>query len=254
MAQGTGRRFEGRGVVISGAASGIGLATVIRLAEEGAALACVDRDGDGATAAAEIATDLGSDAFALACDVADESQVVSTIALAVEQLGKLDSIVNMAGILGASHTDEMPLDDWNRILTVNLTGTFLMCREAIPHLLETGGNIVNAASTSALAGHPWFAAYGASKAGVLMMTRTIAVEYGKRGMRANTVAPGGVGTPMTDSARLPDDIDWDLLSRITPLDQFRGPETVASAIAFLASEDAAHVNGESIRCDGATLA
>jgi len=249
------RRFDGRAVVVTGAASGIGLAAVERLASEGASIACVDRDIVGADAAAENARELGAEAFSLECDVGDESAVVSTVGSAAERLGRLDVLVNMAGILACEHTDQTSLDSWERILRVNLTGTFLMCREAIPHLLETGGNIVNAASTASLSGYPWFAAYASSKGGVLLLTRSIAIEYAKRGLRANAVAPGGVTTPMTEGLDLPaDGVDWKLLAKMSPLDRFRGPETVASVIAFLASDDAAHVNGEHVRCDGGTLA
>ena len=112
---------------------------------------------------------------------------------------------------------------------------------------------MNAASTAALAGHPWTAAYSASKGGVLAFTYTLAIEYGKQGLRANAVCPGSVSTPIQDAFKLPDGADRKLLFRIMPLDEFRGPETAASVIAFLASDDAAHINGERVRVDGATL-
>ena len=162
-------------------------------------------------------------------------------------------LCNSAGVLQFGHTHEFTLEDWNRILGINLTGTFLTCRAALPHLLETKGAIVNIASTSALAGHPWTCAYSASKGGVLAFTYGIAIEYGKQGLRANAVCPGSVSTPMIDEFQLPDGADRKLVNRIMPLDQFRGPETVASAIAFLASEDAAHINGVALRVDGASL-
>lgn len=254
MTEPGGHRFDGRAVLITGAASGIGRAAVGRLAAEGASVACVDRDRAGAEQAAAEAAETGADAFALVCDVSDESQVAETVGEATARLGKLDVVVNMAGILVCQHTHETTLDTWNQVIEVNLTGTFLMCREAIPHLLGTGGNIVNAASTAALAGYPWFSAYASSKAGVLMLTRSIAIEYAKRGLRANAVAPGGISTPMTEGLEMPDEgLDWKLFDRMAPIDRFRGPETVASVIAFLASDDAAHVNGEYVRCDGATL-
>ncbi len=249
------RRFDEKAVLVTGAASGIGRATVERLATEGAAVACIDWDEAGAAAAAEAATDLGSTAFAMRCDVSDEAAVQATVAGAVERLEKLDAAINMAGILVCEHTHKTSLDTWNKVIAVNLTGTFLMCREALPHLIESGGNIVNAASTSSLAGYPWFSAYASSKGGVLMLTRSIALEYAKRGVRANAVAPGGISTPMTETIDMPSEgLDFALFDRMAPVDQFRGPETVASVIAFLASEDAAHVNGEYVRCDGATLA
>ncbi len=139
-------------------------------------------------------------------------------------------------------------------MQVNLTGTFLMCKAALPHLIESSGNIVNTSSTAALAGLPYGAAYAASKGGVQALTRALAVEYAKRGVRANSVCPGSVQTGMTSRSILPEGMDFSLIQRLIPLDQPRGPETVAGVIAMLASEDAAHINGEEIRVDGGTLA
>jgi NAD(P)-dependent dehydrogenase (short-subunit alcohol dehydrogenase family) len=159
----------------------------------------------------------------------------------------------VAGILRFGHTHEFPLAEWQRILAVNLTGTFLACRAALPHLLAARGNIVNTGSTAGLAGHPWTAAYSASKGGVHALTAGLAIEYGKQGLRANAVCPGSIDTPITGEFRLPEGANPKLLQRIMALDRPRGPETVASAIAFLASEDAAHINGVMLRVDGATL-
>jgi NAD(P)-dependent dehydrogenase (short-subunit alcohol dehydrogenase family) len=172
---------------------------------------------------------------------------------AVAAFGRLDVLCNIAGILLMEHAHETRLEDWRRVLEVNLTGTFLVSIAALPHLLESKGNIVNASSTSALAGLPYGAAYGASKGGVLALTRTLAVEYGRQGLRANAVCPGSITTPMTSRSKLPKDVDGKLLVRAMALDQPRGPETVASVIAMLASEDGAHINGEHIRVDGGTL-
>ena len=129
-----------------------------------------------------------------------------------------------------------------------------MCQAALPHLLQSKGNIVNVASTAGLSGHPWMAAYASSKGGVLALTRTLAVEYGKQGLRANSVCPGSIKTAMHDQFKLPEGADAKLLERIMPLDTFRGPDQAAALVAFLASHDAAHINGEDIRVDGGTLA
>jgi len=162
-------------------------------------------------------------------------------------------LANVAGILRTANTHEHSLEVWDQVIAVNLTGTFLCCRAAIPALLDSGGNIVNVSSTAALAGHPWAAAYSASKGGVLALTRTIAVEYGKRGLRCNAVCPGSIKTPITNDFEFPEGADTDLVRRIMSLGKPRGPETVAAAIAFLASDDAVHINGEDVRVDGATL-
>jgi meso-butanediol dehydrogenase/(S,S)-butanediol dehydrogenase/diacetyl reductase len=247
------RRFEGKVALVTGAAAGIGRATVERLAREGASLVCADVQAQAVEETAKQARELGADAAAAVCDVSDPESVRATVREAVGRFGSLDVLCNVAGILKFGHTHEFPLEDWNRILGVNLTGTFLACQAAIPHLLRSRGSIVNVASTSALRGQPWSAAYAASKGGVLALTYGLAIEYGKQGVRANAVCPGSISTAMTQQFQLPEGADHKLVYRIMPLDRFRGPETVASTIAFLASEDAAHINGVALRVDGATL-
>jgi meso-butanediol dehydrogenase/(S,S)-butanediol dehydrogenase/diacetyl reductase len=248
------QRFDGRTAIVTGAASGIGRATALRFAEEGATVIACDANTDGldeTIATARKATDVPM----LPCpgDVSDPALGRALVALALEATGQVDVVANVAGILRTGHTHEHDLATWNQVLAVNLTGTFLCCQAAIPALLESGGNIVNVSSTSALAGQPWSAAYSASKAGVLALTRTIAVEYGRQGLRANAVCPGSIETPITEQFVFPEGADVSLVKRIMPLDRSRGPETVAAAIAFLASDDAAHINGEHVRVDGATL-
>ena len=248
------RRFEDKVALVTGAAAGIGRATAVRLASEGASVACVDLAADAVEETAKLCSEAGGTALALRCDVSKPEEVEATVASAVARFGKLDVLVNIAGILSLEHTHELSLERWNQVLAVNLTGTFLFCKAAIPHLLERGGAIVNTSSTSALAGMPWAAAYGASKAGILALTRTLAVEYAAKGLRANAVCPGSIKTAMGSRAHLPEGIDFKLLQRAMPLDKPRGPEVVAAVIAMLASEDGAHVNGESVRVDGGTLA
>jgi NAD(P)-dependent dehydrogenase (short-subunit alcohol dehydrogenase family) len=249
------RRFEGKVVLVTGAASGIGRATVERLASEGAKLFCADVQAEALQETVKRAVELGAEADARVCDVSSEADAVASVAACIARFGRLDSLCHVAGILRFAHTHEMSLADWRKIQAVNLDGTFLMCRAALPHLLASGGNIVNVSSVAALAGLAYGAAYGASKGGVLAFTRALAVEYGKQGVRVNAVCPGSIKTPMTaGGAGLPKDADMKLVMRQMALDRARGPETVASLIAFLASEDAAHVNGESIRVEGGTLA
>ena len=248
-----GRRFEGKVALVTGAASGIGRATALRIAAEGGSVFCADVQADAVLDTAKQARELGAEAEAGVYDVSKAAEAEGMIAACVDRFGRLDALCNVAGILRFDNAHELAPEDWQRIIDVNLTGTFLVCRAALPHLVASKGAIVNTSSTSALAGLPYAAAYGASKAGVLGLTYTLAIEYGKQGVRTNAVCPGSITTPMTAGPAFPEGADMKLIRRAMPLDEFRGPETVASLIAFLASEDAAHVNGERVRVDGATL-
>jgi meso-butanediol dehydrogenase/(S,S)-butanediol dehydrogenase/diacetyl reductase len=247
------QRFEQKVALVTGAASGIGRATAERIASEGGNLLCTDVQAEALQETVKRATELGANATGAVCDVSDPAAVESAVATCIDQFGRIDALCNVAGILRFDHCHELALEDWNRILGVNLTGTFLMCKAALPHLIESKGTIVNTSSTSALAGLAYGSAYGASKAGVLGLTYTLAIEYGRKGVRTNAVCPGSITTPMTKAPEFPEGTNMKLITRAMPLDEFRGPETVASVIAFLASEDAAHINGERVRVDGATL-
>jgi NAD(P)-dependent dehydrogenase (short-subunit alcohol dehydrogenase family) len=247
------RRFEGKVALITGAGSGIGRAVAVRLAAEGARVFCADIGEAALAATCTAIADAGGTAQAACCDVSDEAEVSALVAACIALWGRLDHVSNMAGILRFDHFHELALADFRRVTEVNLYGTFLVCREAIPHLLKTGGNIVNAASTSSLAGLPWGGAYSASKGGVLAMTRTIAVEYARHGLRANCVCPGDIATPMSKGVRMPAGADFSWMDRCKSLDGPKGPEVVAGVIAMLASGDGAHINGEDIRVDGGTL-
>lgn len=248
------RRFDSRNVLITGAASGIGRATAERMASEGASLTLLDVAAQGLEDTAKRAVELGAAVETRLCDVSDPDAARAAVEAAVQRFGRLDVLCNIAGILHFDHTHALSHETWRRILSVNLDGTFFMCQAALPHLLAARGNIVNMSSTAALAGHPWTAAYSASKGGVLALTYTLAIEYCGQGLRANAVCPGSVQTPIHKVFRLPEGADRKLLYRIMPPDGvMRGPETAAATIAFLASDDAAHINGTEIRVDGGTL-
>ena len=181
--------------MVTGAGSGIGRATVHRLVEEGATVVAADIATDGLDATAKDAVRPEA-VVTVVGDVSDPSFGAAAVARAMEH-GRLDLVVNSAGILRFEHSHEVALSSWQQIIDVNLTGTFLVCQAAIPALLDGGGAIVNVASTAALAAHPWAAAYSASKGGVLALTRTLAIEYAKQGLRANAVCPGSIDTPIT---------------------------------------------------------
>jgi meso-butanediol dehydrogenase/(S,S)-butanediol dehydrogenase/diacetyl reductase len=247
-------RFNDKSVLVTGAASGIGRATAMRLATEGAAVVATDINAALLEKLTVDTAGLPGPVTTLVGDVSSEEGVRATVSAAVSELGRLDVVVNVAGVLSFSHTHELTLDEWNRLITVNLTGTFLVCREVLPHLLATGGNIVNLASTAAHKGQPWATAYVASKGGVLAFTRSLAVEYATQGLRVNSISPGGIDTPITGAFHLPEGADIKLLARVTPMGSFGTPEGIAAAIAYVASDEASHMNGADIVIDGATIA
>lgn len=248
------RRMEGKVAFVTGAAGGIGRATALRLAAEGASLYLVDLAAEALEETVGLAEKEGAQVVGARCDVSDEADVKQNVAACVERFGRLDTLCNVAGILLLDHFPNIAADQFRRVLEVNLVGPFLLAQAALPHLLETKGSIVNVSSTSALAGMPYGAAYGTSKGGVSALTRTLAVEFGKRGVRCNAVNPGSILTAMAGPGVVPDDADMKLIMRAQPLDTPRPPEVVAAVIAMLASEDGAHINGEEIRVDGGTLA
>ncbi len=247
-------RFTGRRALVTGAASGIGRATALRLAAEGARVVAVDVNAEALAGLAVDDAEAGGSITALPGNVATEAGVIAIVTGAADQLGGLDVVVNVAGVLSFSHTHEVTLDEWSRLIAINLTGTFLMCRESLPHLLASRGNIVNLASTAAHAGQPWATAYVASKGGVLALTRSLAVEYAAQGLRVNSISPGAIDTPITGAFHLPEGADIKLLGRVTPLGPFGTPEGIAAAIAYVASDEASHMNGADLLIDGATLA
>ncbi len=246
-------RFEDRVVMVAGAGGGIGKASALRIAEEGGSVFCVDLDAGAVAATVAEIEAAGGEAVAHRCDVSDEASVNGTVQACIERYGSLYGLVNMAGILRFDDTEALQTPHWQKVVDINLTGTMFLCRAVLPHLIETKGSIVNAASTAALQGLPCGVAYSASKGGVLAMTRSIAVEYAKRGVRANCVCPGDINTGMTDGIDFPKTMDFDLMPRIMSLTGPKDPEVVAGVIAMLVSEDGTHITGEDIRVDGGTL-
>jgi NAD(P)-dependent dehydrogenase (short-subunit alcohol dehydrogenase family) len=260
------KRLEGNRILVTGAASGIGQATALRLLYEGAVVAAADiavLDKTRARAA-EAGTD---DRLAtVELDVSEEKSVVDAVRSAVDRLSGLDSVVNAAGMLRASHTHETSLEQWNQIIGVNLTGTFLVVREALPALLKNPRSaIVNFSSTSASFAHPYMAAYAASKGAIQSFTHALALEYASQGLRAVSVAPGSIKSGITDTTAeyLPADADWALFGRLSPIlpttlessgAGMGDPAAVAGVVAMLVSDDGAFITGTEIRIDGGTHA
>jgi len=203
------QRFDGRRIIITGAGSGIGQATVGLLLDEGGTVVAVDVSEDGLANTAAAAEDSGNSKrlTTAVLDVSSEADVAETVSATIAELGGLEVLVNAAAIQVCANTHEHSLEDWNRTLAINLTGTFLITRAALPSLLESRrGVVVNFTSTAASFAHPYIAAYAASKGGVLAFTHSLALEYSKQGLRAVNIQPGGVATAFALStlAKMPD--------------------------------------------------
>lgn len=247
------KRFTDKVVLVTGAGSGIGRASAQRIAQEGGTVFCLDLNAEALAATVADIAAAGGKADSAVCDISDEASVQGAVQACIDAYGSLYALVNMAGILRFDDSAALQTAHWQKVIDINLTGTMYLCRAVLPHLVDSKGSIVNAASTAALAGLPCGLAYSASKGGVLAMTRSIAVEFAKRGVRANCVCPGDINTGMTDDITFPDTMDFELMPRIMSLTGARGPEVVAGLIAMLASEDGIHITGEEVRVDGGTL-
>ena len=276
------QRYSGRRVLITGGGSGIGQACALRILDEGGRVVAADisqagledtvaKAGSGAGSGAERLSTIG-------LDVADEDSVTAGVGAAVETLGGLDTLVNVAGILRSAHFLDTTLADFEQVLRVNLVGTFLVTRAALPALrLGFAPAVVNFSSTSATFAHPYMTAYAASKGGILAMTHALAAEFAKEGIRFNSVQPGSISSGMTDGSGesrqsvgpgLPTDADYRLFARVAPALPvtdprvaallpagpnraiFADPSAVAAVVAMLGSPDAFFVTGTEVRIDG----
>ncbi|WP_416906136.1 SDR family NAD(P)-dependent oxidoreductase [Micromonospora echinospora] len=237
-------RYEGRVALVTGAAGGLGRATARRLAAEGARVACLDLDSDDAG--------LGAAGLALAVDVRDETALGAAVDRVVTWGGGLDLVVTAAGVASFGHTTEVPLAEWERLLAVNLTGTFLTARAALPHLGAARGALVTVSSLAGVRGYRYSAGYSAAKAGVVGLTRALAVEYAPLGVRVACVCPGSIDTGMTRNLTPVPGADPRLLAHGRALvdPPVSRPEEIAGAIAYLGSSEARFATGAVLRMDG----
>ncbi len=254
-------RLDGKRTLITGAGSGLGRGAALRFAAEGGAVLCADLDGDAAAETARLIEKEGGTGAACAADVTSEADSERMVAETVAAFGGLDALYANAGIAGPGSAADLPLDDWQRVIAVNLTGVFLSAKHALRHLLaqDSGGSIVTQASAGGLVGIPGLASYAAAKAGVIGLTRQLAVEYAPSGIRVNAVCPGTVPTPLVvgtyteQRGALAD--DWqEVRARDYPLRRLGTPDDIAYAALYLVSDESSWITGQVWAVDGGMTA
>ena len=240
-----------RVAVVTGAASGIGLGCAQQLAADGHAVALLDRNGPGVEAAAAELAATGAQAMGIEADVADRGSVDAAIGAARATLGPIGILVTSAGIESFTPLVDITPESWDRIIAVNLTGTFACVQAAVPDMLDAGwGRIVTISSSSAQSGAPNMAHYAASKGGVISLTKALAVELARRGITANTISPSLVDTPMARAAEAAGDfIGVDVVAPMVPLGRAGTPADIAAACSFLCAEDS-YVTGQVLGVNG----
>ncbi len=244
---------EARSAIVTGGGSGIGLAISERLAADGIAVAVLDREGEAADEAAGKIVAAGGTAMGVAADVTDRAAVDAAVEQVGSTLGVPTILVNNAGLDGFSPFLKLTLEAWNRVLEVNLTGTFQCCQAVLPGMLDAGwGRIVNISSSSAQSGQPLMAHYVASKAGMIGLTKSLALEFGPKGITVNTIPPGFIDTPMLRKSEakglLGEGVEHH--EKLTPVRRVGRPEDIAATCAFLVRDEASYITGQVIGVNG----
>ena len=247
------QRHKGHVALITGAASGIGRATAIRLAEEGASVTLTDVNREGLDETRSMLP-ASAAAYCFEHDVTRLESCQQAVDQCIREFGRLDVLCNIAGISLCRHLADITSEEWQRIVAINLNGVFFMCQSAMPRLIESRGNIVNMASTAGLEGLAYNAAYCATKAAVVMLSKSLALEFSGKGVRVNAICPGAVETPLSSAFEMPEGADPALLGRMFPLLDMSKPEEIAAAVAYLSSAEARFVTGVAFAIDGGQTA
>ena len=246
--------MKGKAALVTGAASGLGRGTAYALAREGCDVCIVDITADGLEETARAVRELGVRAEVFATDISNAENCRAAVDAAVKAFGRLDALCNVAGVLVLAHAHEMPTVDWDRTIAVNLSAPFHLSAAAIPHIMERNGAVVNVSSCAAYIGEAYAAAYCATKAGLSHMTKAMAMEYIRKPIRFNAVAPGGMITGMALSMSLPPGADRSLIDRFSPLRGVCEVDEIAEMIAYLASPASSSVHGATFSMDKGIVA
>jgi NAD(P)-dependent dehydrogenase (short-subunit alcohol dehydrogenase family) len=247
-------RFDGKVALLTGVASGIGRCTALRLAVEGASVYGLDIDADGLESIkAEIEGSGGTMAIRRT-DVRSVEECRAAVADCVAELGRIDVVGNIAGIAAQTNVADVTEEGWDLMNAVNVKGPFFLTQAALPHLIETEGNVVNIASNAGLMGQAYTVPYCATKGAVVNMTRALAMEFVKTPIRINAIAPGGVKTPLMDNFQFANDVDFALMSNYTGYRDQSDPEQIAALFAFVASDEAGNIHGSIISADAGLTA
>jgi meso-butanediol dehydrogenase / (S,S)-butanediol dehydrogenase / diacetyl reductase len=244
-------RFEGKVALLTGAGSGIGRAVTLRLASEGAQVLALDIDAERLKETNDLA---GGGLSTRVGDVSDPAECRSAVEACVGEFGKLDVLGNIAGIARSEHVTDVTVEQYRRMTGVNMDGCFFMAQAAIPHLLETEGNIVNIASNAGLMGQAYTVVYCMTKGAVVQLTKALAMEYVKTKLRVNAIAPAGTLTNLVMNYQMPEDIDGELMARYSGHRGLAEADEIATLFAYLASDDARSVHGAVVSIDNGVTA
>jgi NAD(P)-dependent dehydrogenase (short-subunit alcohol dehydrogenase family) len=245
---------DGKIAVVTGSAGGLGRAAALAIAQAGGELFLIDLNEAGLHETQALIKDAGGKAHVHAADLSDPETCKRAIAATVDTCGRIDSLSNVAGVCIFAHATQMSAEQWHKTLAINLSAPFFLSQAAIPQLIENKGAIVNVASSAAIVGESYLVAYSASKAGLMHLTRSMAMEFMRSPIRINAVAPGGMATPMASTIAMPEGIDYSLVERFSGMRGLVNVPEVADMICYLASDAAAGYHGSVISIDGGITA